>query len=257
MKFYILATFITGFLFYSVYAFLDGDTVQRITQEDNLFEWITVLFFLGSSILSLVLFIKTRNWFFIIFCLAFFFAAGEEISWGQRLIGFETPEKLREKNIQNEFTLHNLKPFSRVDSNYNLKSGASRLLEFNLLFKVGTIFYGIVLPFLVFHFRWVRYLTKKIKLPVPPISVGMFFLFNWVVYRLINTSMPVYAARSGEVLESFGAFILFVISLFYYLERKRINYIGNDIKNSFEQYPAVSFLSSANHRGGGERNDNR
>lgn len=33
--------------------------------------------------------------------------AGEEISWGQRIFGFETPEKIAEKNTQNEFNLHN------------------------------------------------------------------------------------------------------------------------------------------------------
>lgn len=34
--------------------------------------------------------------------------AGEEISWGQRILGFETPDALREVNRQDEFTLHNV-----------------------------------------------------------------------------------------------------------------------------------------------------
>jgi hypothetical protein len=40
--------------------------------------------------------------------MGFLLAAGEEISWGQRLIGFETPEVLLEVNDQDEFNLHNI-----------------------------------------------------------------------------------------------------------------------------------------------------
>jgi hypothetical protein len=37
------------------------------------------------------------------------FHAGEEISWGQRIIGFSVPEAIRAANTQGEFNLHNLK----------------------------------------------------------------------------------------------------------------------------------------------------
>ncbi len=36
------------------------------------------------------------------------FVAGEEISWGQRLIGFATPDALMDINAQEEFNLHNI-----------------------------------------------------------------------------------------------------------------------------------------------------
>jgi hypothetical protein len=35
-------------------------------------------------------------------------AAGEEISWGQRVFGLETPAALSEANVQDETNLHNL-----------------------------------------------------------------------------------------------------------------------------------------------------
>jgi hypothetical protein len=35
----------------------------------------------------------------------------EEISWGQRLLGIETPEYLMEINIQKELSFHNIKQF--------------------------------------------------------------------------------------------------------------------------------------------------
>ncbi len=40
-----------------------------------------------------------------------FFVAGEEVSWGQRFIGFETPPDIKAVNDQNEFNLHNTPQF--------------------------------------------------------------------------------------------------------------------------------------------------
>ncbi|HEV3002107.1 MAG TPA: hypothetical protein VGW75_15300 [Solirubrobacteraceae bacterium] len=37
-----------------------------------------------------------------------FFAAGEEISWGQRIFGVDTPESVRAENAQGELNVHNL-----------------------------------------------------------------------------------------------------------------------------------------------------
>ena len=242
LRAYIITTFLGGLLFYSVFLFLDGSAILRLTEEDHLYEWLTVVFFLGSSVLSLMLFLRKKNLFFILFFVAFFFAAGEEISWGQRIIGFETPEKIKERNIQDEFTLHNLEAFSRMNSERNLKSGFARLLEFNFLFKAGTLLYGIVLPFLVFHFRAIRNLTKWMKLPVPPITIGVFFLFNWMIYRYVNVTVPQYALRSGEIMECFAALIFLAIFFFYYRERKSIDYIGSDIKHSLDPSASVRFV---------------
>ena len=40
--------------------------------------------------------------------MAMVFAAGEEISWGQRIFGFATPDFLMHLNEQKEFTVHNI-----------------------------------------------------------------------------------------------------------------------------------------------------
>jgi len=46
----------------------------------------------------------------------FFLASGEEISWGQRIFNFSTPEYLSSINDQNELNIHNInkKFFDRV-----------------------------------------------------------------------------------------------------------------------------------------------
>lgn len=83
--------------------------------EDGLFEYMTTIFFLIASVFFILALIKryvsikpfTR---FFIFGLGLFcFAVGmEEISWGQRIFGIETPETYKEINFQGETTVHNL-----------------------------------------------------------------------------------------------------------------------------------------------------
>ena len=45
--------------------------------------------------------------FLLLIALALFALGGEEISWGQRLLGFQTPQAIKEINTQDEFTFHN------------------------------------------------------------------------------------------------------------------------------------------------------
>jgi hypothetical protein len=51
-----------------------------------------------------------------------FLCAGEEISWGQRILGFETPESVKAANLQNEFNIHNLQVFYESGSTYRYLS---------------------------------------------------------------------------------------------------------------------------------------
>ncbi len=51
-----------------------------------------------------------RGWI-ILWMLACFYFAGEEISWGQWLFGWETPEALLKYNDQGETNLHNISNF--------------------------------------------------------------------------------------------------------------------------------------------------
>ena len=84
--------------------------------EDGFIEWCTVLVLLTAMVVCGKRFLalrSTRGAFFLtvtglltLFCL---FGAGEEISWGQRIFGLETPEYLKDINAQGELGLHNLK----------------------------------------------------------------------------------------------------------------------------------------------------
>lgn len=236
LKFYIVIVVFSIVASYSVYYFCDPSTVADLGDEDHFFEqWTAISLFLASGV-CLYLFVKTRNVFYILLSLLFFFGSGEEISWGQRIIGFKTPESIEKINVQKEFSIHNIEIFNTSDSHGNTKKGLARLFEINFLFRLFMMVYGIVLPFLVYHLKFIRSLTEKLKLPVPPIGIGMLFFVNWLVFWFLFTHIlsPQYGLKylsaDPEIFECIGAFILLVISVYFYIDRRKI-VVGQDIKN--------------------------
>ncbi|MBL7971861.1 MAG: hypothetical protein JNL03_10105 [Prolixibacteraceae bacterium] len=235
LKYYIVVVVLAIGFSYSVYYFLDPETVAYIGDEDHFFEWATAIsLFLSFSIL-LTLFLKTKNIFYLFLSVLFFWGAGEEVSWGQRIIGFKTPELMQEINVQNELSLHNIEIFNTHDFQQNTKKGFARLLEINFLFRIFMMCFGILLPFLAYHSLTVRKLTEWAKLPIPPISIGIFFLINWITFRILFVYVLSpqhgiqYLDTDSEIFECLGAFIFFVISAYFYLNRERI-IPGKDIK---------------------------
>ncbi|MEZ4940047.1 MAG: hypothetical protein R3D58_04215 [Saprospiraceae bacterium] len=107
--------------------------VPAIYGEDGLLENATALFAFSSGIIFLYLvryFNKPVQKFYLYaFGAATILFAGEEISWGQRIFGWETPAYLMEKNIQQESNLHNL--FNNYfDGAYLLLTGALATIFF-------------------------------------------------------------------------------------------------------------------------------
>lgn len=90
---------------------------ERLMQEDGWAEWATFTTFLLASAVAFGLLWSLRarrsgnvlRWLALLglglFCL---FVAGEEISWGQRVLGFRPAALFLEKNHQQESNLHNL-----------------------------------------------------------------------------------------------------------------------------------------------------
>ena len=80
---------------------------EALLQEDRWVEWWTVTLFAGAGFFALQRAWRERRPFDALvgaFCI---FVAGEEFSWGQRLLGFTPPAPFLEHNVQQEFTLHN------------------------------------------------------------------------------------------------------------------------------------------------------
>ena len=108
--------FVSNLALLSLLLVFNGHAYEVLTKEDSLFEDGTAFLFLVTALLLLAIAARGRGvsegvagrWLYIVGALAFVFAAGEEISWGQRMFGFETPDYLRDVNFQNEFNVHNI-----------------------------------------------------------------------------------------------------------------------------------------------------
>lgn len=96
----------------------DPAAFHRLTVEDGAIEWSSaLLLFVGCGFLLLALWRQALQdkgagrWLHLAgiagFAALFFLMAMEEISWFQRVIGFETPASMIERNWQGEFNLHN------------------------------------------------------------------------------------------------------------------------------------------------------
>ena len=85
-----------------------------IIDEDGILEYASFSFWVLSVLIGLSAYlvgnIKSRVRKIIYLCLILFFivCAGEEISWGQRIFEFDSPEIMLSINKQQETTLHNI-----------------------------------------------------------------------------------------------------------------------------------------------------
>ncbi len=215
-----------GVLFsYSVYFFLSPEKIIHLGEENSFFELSTAFCFLLSAGLLIYLFIVRKNIFYLLLGILLFFGAGEELSWGQHMFKFKTPEKIKTNNFQGEFNIHNMEIFNTEKFDRCRKSGLERLLEINFLFRVFYIIYCIVIPFAFITFSPVKALAEKIRLPIPPLSVGLFFILNWILYKLTlesiaqNHPLPFYET-STEIFE-FNASLLWLLISYYFLLKYR------------------------------------
>lgn len=93
----------------------DPDRFYALSLEDSVFEWSSFALLFCASILFLATAWITRGiaprlvWLVpLLASIILFVVAMEEISWLQRVIGYDTPPEVAEFNIQGEFNLHNL-----------------------------------------------------------------------------------------------------------------------------------------------------
>lgn len=106
---------IAALIFSEIWQVTGPERYARIFHEDGPAEVTQAIFYLASSLLAAVIStrLKSLSYRRLSLLYAFFAAitalfAMEEISWGQRLMGFDSPEYFVENNMQREVNLHNL-----------------------------------------------------------------------------------------------------------------------------------------------------
>ena len=152
---------------------------------------------------------------FLGFAFANFFIAGEEIAWGQRIFGLQTPDELKAINHQGEITVHNIQIVQDAFNFVLFLAGVYGSVAYFANQKLRIERYGdqanylfvpplfLVPSFLVvFGYKFIRYtvvrkpgfiVTKFGEWPELCLAFG-FFVFAWLNYRRLATKtapMPV------------------------------------------------------------------
>ena len=99
------------FSFWTLYLYFYSPTILGwMVREDTLLEPLSAAFYLLAAAVFFVMWGKLgfKNVFVLGYALLCLFVGGEEISWGQRIIGITTPESLADINVQRESNLHNI-----------------------------------------------------------------------------------------------------------------------------------------------------
>jgi hypothetical protein len=239
LRSYILPVTFLLVLIWTLHFILTKETLIELEKEDGFFEWLTVTCFLISSILLLLSFIQTKNILYLLFGFIFFIGVGEEISWGYRILHYDLPDSFQKLNVSKEFNIHNLEIFNSMDLNKQNKHGLERLLEIEFIFKIITLIYGVVLPILVYHIKQITNFTMRIKLPIPPVSLGLFFIVNYLAYKfcsfyLINGIEKLNNDDVYSFVETFECIeaVLFLAISFYFYNMRYIIVAGKDIKQT-------------------------
>ena len=174
-------------LFWVAFLLLPGSTVEHLAVEDGPIENLGAAAFLVAAALFFAsfmgslgagndfhLFRTKRNLFLLLLALAFLFAGGEEISWGQRIFGWNTPAAIVDINAQDETTIHNLDIFQQGKS-------------FSFWFNAFWVGFCVCVPLLD---RWppAHDFFERIRLPVVPLWTGVLLLVNYAVFKMVGSS---------------------------------------------------------------------
>jgi hypothetical protein len=185
----------------AVLYFAAPDVVDTLTVEDGAFENLTALFYLLAAI-AFVFAIRRKSagsaWLALL-ALACVFVAGEEISWGQRIFGWATPEVIADVNVQEETTIHNLEGVH----------GNIRALA-----VVFVAAFCVVLPVTDHYSSALRSFYRRLRLPVFPWS-GIAWVAVAIGFMLVPRLVGDHVGALDEVGETALAVAFLVFGLRY------------------------------------------
>jgi len=205
---------IAGAFFAASYALVltDESVVDPYVEEDGVVETVGAAALFAASCFFAFAAIRSRKrkqrlskqLALALLAVAFFVGAGEEISWGQRLLGVEPPADVREANRQGELNIHNL----RLVEDW---------ISIERLFQAFWAVYGILIPLACAISERARHRIEAV-IPVLPVWVAVALVLNQALGEattllldsdpdLYSGAVPVEQARF-EVTETNVALVL-------------------------------------------------
>ncbi|MHB1325197.1 MAG: hypothetical protein ACYC0L_03170 [Thermoleophilia bacterium] len=233
-KLYFAVTFLYLLTTQASLVVFDDQTIGRLTKENGLFESLGASYLLLASMLLFILFLKTkngnnlhffktkRNYLFLLLALLFFMGSGEEISWGQQIFHWDTPEFIKEINVQGETNIHNIRVFSEAPGADGGKSIWRATLNFNRLFTLFGVAFCILIPITAKASLRISSWLKRVGIPLVPLWLGALFMLSYIFLKFAQTNTTDLAMKLDyvEIAESNLSFVFFVITLWWVINLK-------------------------------------
>jgi hypothetical protein len=176
VPFFVVLAFAVATYFIDQNAFWFVFTTGKV---EGVAEWFQAFFYFFASLIFMrlgVRLIKNSKglvrYLPLLFGLFVLFVALEEISWGQKLFGFDTPEEIAVINSQGELTVHNLYPVQAV-------------------LHLAYIFAGLALSFLtLFRSETSKSLKPSLKNYLPSKTLIPYFMSVSIFYFTFDYVNP-------------------------------------------------------------------
>ena len=219
-----LLSFVILFGSYMIYiSITDVPLYTTLIWEDGPVEYASAILWVLAAIVLFIYaikqkFQKTLNFSSLPYTVLIIFSllcAGEEISWGQRLLKIPTPEFLKSINVQNETTLHNI--------------GSTSF--FSNLFFLLTLFFFIAIPILVRKHDKFKHYLNHYSFPIPNRFAIYIFVISLVIWIIIGVRFGTLgfhpyklfhykSQMDDEFFEFLAAYSFFAFSIFDSLKTK-------------------------------------
>ena len=216
----VIVSFVVIVGFYIIFLSLtDVKSYSSLIKEDGLIEYASTVFWLLAAMVLLADIVtkikrKTTHFFYYLsyttLMVLFIICAGEEISWGQRLIGISTPEFLTKVNVQNEMTLHNIGSIS----------------IFSNAFFLATLVFFLCIPILAGRYVQLNKYLYFYSFPISNRFVIYVFLMSLSIWIIIGIrfgtlgfhpfsfyDQKYYTQMDDEIFEFLAAYSFFAFSL--------------------------------------------
>ncbi len=192
-----------------VWSYIDHASFKaNFVMEDGFTEWSTVVFLLIGFFVCIkrLLFLKGHRPVLFLFMTSllatfFFFGAGEEISWGQRIFSIESSEFFTENNAQGETNLHNLVVGDTKLNKVIFGRGIGILL---------LLYLAVLIP-LYKRKEGVKKFVDRFAVPIAQNYQIVAYIVLLIVVQVIMVS-----SKKGEMLEFAGSIIFLLNVAFPY-----------------------------------------
>ena len=187
--FLIIAAIFIGITFLPLFA--SERILDLFAREDGVFENLTALYlFVIALVFGVALFyVRTASLLLKLsytgLAFLFFLGAGEEISWGERIFHWEDQNFIRGVNVQEEFTLHNLKYFQGEES--IIPVSASQL------FVVFAFIFAVLIPLACTISPRISEFVAP-RFPVLPLYPGVLVVLTYIFQKLMLRVLPIVPA---------------------------------------------------------------